>query len=156
MLLKILAMKIKDSKFLNLIRKFLKSGYMENWKYGVTYSGTPQGGILSPILANIYLNELDNKIAEIKPKFDKVALRTRTREYNKASWEVIRIYRQLSKTTDESQRQALILELKKKEKLKVPSKDTSDKKLVYVRYADDFLNRYKWGIKRIAVELNLF
>lgn len=104
------------------------------------------------------MNELDNKIAEIKPRFDKVALRTRTREYNKASWEVIRIYRQLNKTTDESQRQALILELKKKkkEKLKVPSKDTSDKKLVYVRYADDFLNRYKWGIKRIAVELNLF
>jgi len=40
--------KIDDNKFLNVIRKMLKAGYMEEWKYNKTYSGTPQGGILSP------------------------------------------------------------------------------------------------------------
>ncbi len=41
-------MSIDDNKFLNVIRKMLKAGYMEEWKYNKTYSGTPQGGILSP------------------------------------------------------------------------------------------------------------
>ena len=53
LLLDLLAKKIKDSKFLNLIRKFLKAGFMDSWQYNRTYSGTPQGGVLSPILANI-------------------------------------------------------------------------------------------------------
>ena len=71
----ILARKIKDSKFLNVIRQFLKAGYVENWKYNKTYSGTPQGGIVSPILANIYLNELDKKFNEIKRRFDEPNIR---------------------------------------------------------------------------------
>ena len=74
-ILKLLSEKIKDSKLIGLIAKFLKAGYIENWKYHKTYSGTPQGGILSPILANIYLNELDKKIEEIKQNFDKPAKR---------------------------------------------------------------------------------
>ncbi len=69
-LLGILAEKIKDSKFINLIGAFLKAGYLEDWNYHSTYSGTPQGGILSPILANIYLNELDKKVAEIASRFE--------------------------------------------------------------------------------------
>jgi len=44
-LIRILGKKIKDSKFLNIIRQFLKAGYVENWKYNKTYSGTPQGGL---------------------------------------------------------------------------------------------------------------
>ena len=54
--------KIRDKRFLDLIRKFLNAGYMENWKYNKTYSGTPQGGIISPILANIYLDKFDKWI----------------------------------------------------------------------------------------------
>ena len=54
-LIEILSRKIKDSRFLNIIRQFLKAGYIENWKYNATYSGSPQGGICSPILANIYM-----------------------------------------------------------------------------------------------------
>ncbi len=72
-LLNLLENKIKDSKFLNFIRKFLKAGYLEDWKYHRTYSGTPQGGILSPILANIYLNELDNKVEQLASLFYKKA-----------------------------------------------------------------------------------
>ena len=70
-LIEILSRKIKDSRFLNIIRQFLKAGYIENWKYNATYSGSPQGGICSPILANIYLNELDKKFREIAERFDK-------------------------------------------------------------------------------------
>lgn len=52
----ILRERISDERFLRLIRKFLNAGYIENWTYNNTYSGTPQGGIISPILANIYLD----------------------------------------------------------------------------------------------------
>ena len=73
---------VKDSKFINVIRQFLKAGYIEDWDYHKTYSGTPQGGILSPILANIYLNELDNKIMEIKESFKQPHQRKYTYEYS--------------------------------------------------------------------------
>lgn len=61
-LLSILHKRIDDPRFISLIRKFLVAGYLENWKYGNTFSGTPQGGIISPILANIYLDQLDKFI----------------------------------------------------------------------------------------------
>ena len=69
-LINIIGKKIKDVRFLNLIRNFLKAGYMEDWKYYGTYSGSPQGGIISPILANIYLNELDKFVEKLKKSFD--------------------------------------------------------------------------------------
>lgn len=53
--------KIKDARLIKLIYKFLKAGYLEDWKYHKTYSGTPQGGIISPLLANIYLH-VDEKL----------------------------------------------------------------------------------------------
>ena len=70
-LIKTLEVKIKDSRFINIIRAFLKAGYVEDFQYHTTLSGTPQGGIISPILANIYLHELDRKVMELKEKFDK-------------------------------------------------------------------------------------
>ena len=48
----ILRKRIKDERFLRLIRKFLNAGYMEDNQVHQSYSGTPQGGIISPILAN--------------------------------------------------------------------------------------------------------
>ena len=64
-LMDILGRKIKDQRFLTLIRRFLDAGYMEDWKLVKNVSGVPQGGILSPLLSNIYLNELD-KFVETK------------------------------------------------------------------------------------------
>jgi group II intron reverse transcriptase/maturase len=64
-MLDILRERIEDDRFTNLIRKFLNAGYLEDWKYHRTYSGTPQGSVISPILANIYLDKLDQKLEAI-------------------------------------------------------------------------------------------
>ena len=80
--------KIKDARFIQLLWKFLKAGYLEDWKYNKTFSGTPQGGIISPILANIYLHELDKKIMEMKKSFYKPRERATTPEYCKKLAEI--------------------------------------------------------------------
>ena len=69
-LINILRRRIKDEKFLALMWKFLKAGYMEQWEYHKTYSGTPQGSGMRPVLANIYLSELDTFMEEYKVRFD--------------------------------------------------------------------------------------
>jgi hypothetical protein len=140
-LLEILQKKIKDSKLINVIRQFLKAGYVENWKYNPTYSGTPQGGILSPILANIYLNELDKKIAEIKEQFDKPRSAKKTEAYYEKEKEIQRLSYKLRNERDEFQRKELLANLKmcKKELRKIPMTPQNNKRLVYVRYADDWL-----------------
>ena len=140
-LIEILQRKIKDSKLINLIRQFLKAGYIENWKYNSTFSGTPQGGILSPILANIYLNELDNKVAEIKKNFDRPRKTDKTKAYRKKTNEIQRLSSKLRKEEDEIQRKNLLTTLKKckQELRKIPCTPRDNKRLVYVRYADDWL-----------------
>ena len=79
--MELLAKKIEDAQFLNLIRDMLKAGYVEDWQYHRTYSGTPQGGIVSPILANIYLHELDEFMEQKKQEFDRGKVRRRTLEW---------------------------------------------------------------------------
>ena len=63
--------KIKDARLIKLIWKMLKAGYCEDWRYHMTYSGTPQGGICSPIFANIYLHELDKFVVNLAKGFDR-------------------------------------------------------------------------------------
>ena len=70
-LIAILSERISDMRFLRLIRKFLNAGYVEDWVFHKSYSGTPQGGIISPILANIYLDKFDKYIKEYTEKFNK-------------------------------------------------------------------------------------
>jgi len=62
-LLDIIRRTIKDRKIIHLVRSMLKAGYLLELAYYDTTEGTPQGGIISPLLANIYLNELDQYIA---------------------------------------------------------------------------------------------
>ena len=57
--------KLHDNRFLGLLKYLLKAGYVEDWKYGRTLSGTPQGGVVSPILANIYLDRLDKFVENV-------------------------------------------------------------------------------------------
>src|ERR1017187_9416372 len=57
-----LAEKIHDGRFLQLVRRMLKAGYLEDWTWHATLSGSPQGGIASPVLSYIYLDRLDQWI----------------------------------------------------------------------------------------------
>lgn len=70
LLISILEERIKDKKFINLIRKALKAGYFEFNKLEISVAGTPQGSIISPILANIFLDKLDQFVEQLKSKFD--------------------------------------------------------------------------------------
>jgi group II intron reverse transcriptase/maturase len=75
-LLDILREKIADDRFINLIRKFLRAGYLENWVYHHTYSGTPQGSVISPILMNVYLSKLDAKLEALCEQYSRGKRRT--------------------------------------------------------------------------------
>jgi len=63
-LLSTLGEKLHDNRFLHLISKLLKAGYLEDWKYHSTLSGVPQGGVVSPVLSNIYLDRLDQFVEQ--------------------------------------------------------------------------------------------
>lgn len=140
----ILAERIKDEKFLRLIRKFLKAGYLESWHYRNTYSGTPQGGIISPILANIYLDKLDRFMEELKKQFDKGTERAVYPETYELEKKRGVLAKRLRNTNSEEKRRLLTEKIHEidREKLTMPYSDpfdTSFKRLQYVRYADDFL-----------------
>ena len=132
--------KIKDSKFVNIVRMFLKAGYVEDFAYHKTISGTPQGGIVSPILANIYLHELDRKVMEIKERFDKPASRAQRLEYSRLQSRKQHLRKKINATSGEERRK-LIRQFKQVSKifLSTPAKCEDDKKIAYCRYADDFL-----------------
>lgn len=143
-LINILLERIADERFIRLIRKFLKAGYVEGWQFNNTYSGTPQGGIISPILANIYLDKLDKYMKEYTAKFDKGKKRKFSRESMDFGNARKRIVRRLKSVKDERQRTKLILELKAIEqgRAKYPNGDEMDagyRRMKYARYADDFL-----------------
>src|SRR3989440_4797558 len=86
-LLGILAEKIHDSRFLRLIRNMLRAGYLEDWEYRETLSGCPQGGVVSPVLSNIYLNRLDEFIEqELIPQYTRGTSRKDNPEYDRVKY----------------------------------------------------------------------
>ena len=145
-LIGILAERISDERFLRLIRKFLKAGYLEDWTFHNTFSGTPQGGIVSPILANIYLDRLDKFVMEYIKRFDVGATTTRKPFEGRRSLDFQKkvAMQKLKTVKDESERKKVVEQLKgiDRTRLQIPSFDEMDngyKRLKYVRYADDFL-----------------
>ena len=136
----LLSNKIKDARITKLIYKFLKAGYLENWQYHKTYSGTPQGGIISPLLANIYLHELDKFVMKLKSEFDTPGVGQITPEYRELHNEIKRLSHRLTKVRGEEREMVLAEYKSKRQKLMtIPCTAQTDKKLKYVRYADDFL-----------------
>ena len=143
-LISILRERISDERFLRLIRKFFNAGYVEDWKYNKTYSGTPQGGIISPMLANIYLDKFDKYIKEYAAKFRKGDRRSINPEYWRLNNKKNRLKQKLQKTSDEQMRKSYLYEIAQlsKQMLSTPHKDAMDadfRRMQYVRYADDFL-----------------
>ncbi|HEX8234553.1 MAG TPA: reverse transcriptase domain-containing protein [Abditibacteriaceae bacterium] len=130
----ILREKIRDNRFLRLIENLLQAGYLEEWKYNATHSGSPQGGIVSPLLANIYLDRLDRYVEEhLLPNFNRGNARRRNPEFESLNhrWHYL-------------QRRGRIEEAKQlhRQVLTLPAKMTDDpdyRRLRYIRYADDFL-----------------
>ena len=145
----ILRRRIHDEYFLALIWKFLKAGYLEDWTFHRTYSGTPQGSIISPILSNIYLNEFDRYMEQYMASFRNGARREKYTPY----WKLHEQIRWLEKgkykpeiweEMDETARDTALREIREKTALKrqMPAYDPMDteyKRLQYVRYADDWI-----------------
>ena len=148
-LLKLLRKRIDDEKFIGLIRDMLKAGVMEGRVHTLTYSGTPQGGIVSPILANIYLHELDEFMAGKIAAFEKGKTRANNPKYAKLSRRILKLRRRLADaqakgTADQVTVKASLAEIDtlSKQMRTLPSGDAMDagfRRLRYCRYADDFL-----------------
>jgi hypothetical protein len=130
----VLGEKIHDNRFLQLIRRLLQAGYLEDWRYGATLSGCPQGGVVSPILSNVYLNELDQFVEqELLPAYNRGARRHPHPLYEQI---LLRAQRLRRRGRKEQARAAYRLARM------LPSQDMADptyRRLHYVRYADDWL-----------------
>lgn len=138
----LLRKRIKDEAFISLMWKFLRAGYMEQWVYHTTYSGSPQGFGMSPILSNIYLHELDIFMASLKSKFDRGETRFRKvhENHDKVRWAFRKAKKNLEDNRNEENVKAF--KLAQKNMLSTPhlsEMDNNYKRLQYNRYADDFL-----------------
>lgn len=148
-LLDTLSEKIKDGRFIQFIGKLLKAGYLEDWKFNRTMSGTPQGGVVSPILCNIYLDKLDKYVeTTLKPLYNRGGQRKANHAYNALRAKCKR----RAKKGDWSEANKL-----RKLAQSMPSRDVTDpeyRRLTYVRYADDFLLGF-FGPKGEAEDIKL-
>lgn len=140
-LIDILRRRIKDEHFIALMWKMLKAGYMEQWTYHHTYSGTPQGSGVSPILANIYLSELDYFLEQYQVRFKVGTSDRRPSAEYKQAWKLY------------NAKKAALCRAHTKEKAKAfkeaqqnllntpyyPKADPNYKNLQFNRYADDFV-----------------
>lgn len=147
-LLALLKRRIDDDGFIGLIEGMLKAGYMEDWVFGHTYSGTPQGGVVSPLLANIYLHELDQFMQSMRAGFDKGRTRRSFPPYVALGRRIMNLRRKIDRlradNADQAEINAALAEIKaiNSERRMMPSVDPMDpnfKRLRYCRYADDFL-----------------
>jgi group II intron reverse transcriptase/maturase len=153
-LMKILGEKIRDNRFLRLIRNMLKAGYMEDWQYHDTLSGTPQGGVLSPLLSNIYLHKLDEFVErELIPQHTRGNSRKVNREYSRLA----RRRQDARRRGDRAGARELAQQMRT-----VPYGDPMDpgyRRLKYIRYADDHILGFigpKVEAEQIKAELAAF
>lgn len=164
-LIDILRKRIEDEKFIQLMWKMLKAGYMEQWQYHNSYSGTPQGSGVSPILANIYMNELDKFLMDCAQKYTHTDKRHNPcHEYNAADYAVKCAKQRVANAPDKESRAAAVRELKSAQQRRCqthyyPVRDTGMSRLTFNRYADDFvvgITGSKADALRIKQEIGLF
>jgi len=133
-MLAILREKIHDNRFLRLIEQLLHAGYLEAWRYHTTLSGSPQGAVVSPILANLYLDKLDQFVEQtLLPQYARG-------ERRRANWAWQRCQKRAKQLRDQGAHRAARQERRRMQQL--PSLDPQDpnyRRLRYVRYADDWL-----------------
>ncbi len=140
-LINILRRRIKDEHFIALMWKMLKAGYMEQWTYRHTYSGTPQGSGVSPILANIYMSELDNYLGKYQEQFKAgIGKRKVSKEYGRARRQYVRKKEELKLL--QTHEAVAAFKDAQKNLLNTPyyvQADPEYKSLHFNRYADDFI-----------------
>ena len=133
-MIQILAEKIHDNRFLRLLRNMLEAGYLEDWEWNATYSGAPQGGVISPVLSNIYLHRLDTFVETVLiPQYTQGVHRASNVEYRRIASAIERARKRGDRTR--------VQELRKQQR-NMPSQDPRDpgyRRLRYARYADDHL-----------------
>jgi group II intron reverse transcriptase/maturase len=133
-LLRVLGEKIDDNRFLELIRRLLQAGYLEDWRYGAMLSGTPQGGVCSPLLANLYLNELDWFVEqELLPTYNRGSRRQSHPQY-----EAILLRAQRLRRRGRKEAACAAYHAARQLPSQLPD-DPTYRRLHYVRYADDWL-----------------
>jgi group II intron reverse transcriptase/maturase len=143
-LLRAVARRIADGKVLSLVAAFLKAGYMENWQFHNTYSGTPQGGIASPLLCNIFLHQLDQYMESLGANIVQTKRESNQRrnpEYRKIDGAITRVRAKLRHTPERHARRHLLDQLQtlEKDRKHTPMYEANLRhrtKLGYVRYAD--------------------
>ena len=139
--LRTLGEKIHDNRFLRLIGQMLRAGYLEDWVWNATLSGAPQGGVLSPCLSNIYLDQLDKFVETVlMPGYTRGVLRSPNPEY-------IRVKNALQRARKRGDH-ATLRTLRKQQR-SLPTADPCDpgyRRLRYVRYADDSVPRTWRGL----------
>nr|YP_002600927.1 putative reverse transcriptase and intron maturase [Pyramimonas parkeae]ACJ71149.1 putative reverse transcriptase and intron maturase [Pyramimonas parkeae] len=147
-LINILREKIKDERFIQLLWKLLRAGIEVNRTIERSKIGTPQGGILSPLLANIYLNEFDKFVSNLSQKIGLTYNKTRrdNPEYHKIRGKIYRLRtkRTVSGTVNvqPSKSDLKQIQILSKTQRTLPSKDPFDpqyRKILFIRYADDWI-----------------
>src|SRR6195952_184148 len=146
-MLSILSEKIHDGRFLHLIDRMLKAGYLEDWHWHATLSGAPQGGVASPVLSNIYLDRFDQFVEQrLMPEYNHGERRQTNPAYRTVEYAIARARRH----RDQDQLHAL-----QRVQRILPSQDPNDphyRRLRYLRYADDWLFGFA-GPKHEAQEI---
>ncbi|HEN7064645.1 TPA: reverse transcriptase [Streptococcus agalactiae] len=133
-LITMMSRQIQDGRFIRLIKNMLEAGYLDDWKFHKTISGTPQGGVISPLLANIYLHQFDKWVGEeLIPQYTRGKKQKANSAYNRLSRR-IKCYQDKG---DYKKAHQLIVE--RRNLPSVDTYDTSYRRLRYVRYADDFI-----------------
>lgn len=148
LLMETLRKKIADERFLRLIQAMLNAGYLEEWTFHKTYSGVPQGSIVSPILANIYLHEFDQFMSHMKEQFDQGKRRKGNKVYQRYTEAIRRLRKQRENLKGKEERKEQLRDIQhmikalQAQRRRLPSGDPFDqtyKRLWYCRYADDYL-----------------
>jgi len=133
-MMKILGERIHDNRFLRLIRNMLTAGYLEDWQYHETLSGAPQGGVVSPILSNIYLDKLDVYVETVMiPQHTRGTHRKPNPEYRRIQSLIWQARQRGDRDT---------VRLLRRQLRQLPSGDPRDpgyRRLRYTRYADDHI-----------------
>lgn len=136
--MKLLEKKIEDQRFLELIRKALNAGYLIGKVAHTDIAGTPQGSIISPILANIHLHELDKFVEGLKDEYDHKGPKKQRRSSEIQRFTYLISKAKLIEDPVSSQKEVHRLRVAAR-KVKSNAVGIHSHKLMYVRYADDWI-----------------